>query len=192
MKRYRYIGHPQIQVQQGMVLVAALVILLALTLIGVSAMGTSTLEERMSSNDRDRQIAFQAAELALRNGEREVEAGITATSFDNTCTKGLCDCYTAATRKCRDNGSTLEYWEDGINWTDANRHRETASLTIEASSPPKYIIEFMGYVMPDAAPVGYSPGPNQGDPEMYRITALAVGQTPAARVMLQSTYRRQP
>ena len=70
----QFVTLQQIKSQDGMVLVAALVILLALTLVGVSAMGTSNLEERMSSNDRDRQIAFQAAEVALRQGEVDVEA----------------------------------------------------------------------------------------------------------------------
>ena len=59
--------------QYGVVLIISLVLLFTLTLIAVSSMGTSRLEQQMTANMRDRQIAFQAAETALRDGERFVQ-----------------------------------------------------------------------------------------------------------------------
>jgi Tfp pilus assembly protein PilX len=53
-----------------------------------------------------------------------------------------------------------------------------------------FIIEFLAYVAPPGSPVGYVPAP--GDPEMYRVTALATGGSPNSRVLLQSTYRKEP
>ncbi|MCX7100437.1 MAG: PilX N-terminal domain-containing pilus assembly protein, partial [Methylobacter sp.] len=53
--------------QSGAVLIISLIMLLLLTLIGTTAMQTSTLEEKMAGNLRDRDIAFQAAESALRD-----------------------------------------------------------------------------------------------------------------------------
>lgn len=58
--------------QHGTALVVALVFLLLMTLIGVTAMQTTTLQERMAGNERDRNLAFQAAEAALRAGEEWV------------------------------------------------------------------------------------------------------------------------
>lgn len=55
--------------QRGATLVVGLVILLLLTLLGVQAMRSNTLQERMAGNTRDRNTAFQAAESALRVGE---------------------------------------------------------------------------------------------------------------------------
>jgi len=51
--------------QRGFVLIASLVILLVLTVIGVNAMSTANLEERMASNSQSMMAMFQHAETAL-------------------------------------------------------------------------------------------------------------------------------
>ena len=56
--------------QRGAALIISLVLLAVMTLIGVFAMRGTTLEERMAGNMRDRDMAFQAAEGALRDAER--------------------------------------------------------------------------------------------------------------------------
>ena len=38
---------------------------------------SSTLHERMAGNDRDRAVAFEAAEAALRDAEQDILANIT-------------------------------------------------------------------------------------------------------------------
>jgi type IV pilus assembly protein PilX len=58
--------------QSGAVLIISLIMLLLLTLIGASSMQTTTLEEKMAGNMRDRNIAFQAAESALRDAEQDI------------------------------------------------------------------------------------------------------------------------
>ena len=50
--------------QKGIVLISSLIMLLAMTMIGVSAMRGSALEERMSANDMNHNKVFQAAESA--------------------------------------------------------------------------------------------------------------------------------
>ena len=55
--------------QRGAVLITSLILLLVMTLIGLSAMRSTTLEERMSGNARNSEIAFQASEAVLREGE---------------------------------------------------------------------------------------------------------------------------
>jgi len=57
--------------QSGVALVAALAILLILTIIGVAAMRTSSLEERMAGNIQDSTYAFEAAESALNKALNE-------------------------------------------------------------------------------------------------------------------------
>jgi type IV pilus assembly protein PilX len=47
--------------------------LLLLTLIGASSMQSTSLEEKMAGNLRDRSIAFQAAESALRDAEQDIK-----------------------------------------------------------------------------------------------------------------------
>ncbi len=48
-----------------MVLIISLVMLVILTLLGISAMSTTTLEERMAANLQEQNRSFQAAETGL-------------------------------------------------------------------------------------------------------------------------------
>ena len=57
------------QRQGGIALVMALILLLVLTMISVASVQSTSLEEKMSANERDRQLALQSAEAGLRLGE---------------------------------------------------------------------------------------------------------------------------
>ena len=61
--------HPPPHPQRGIALVIALIFLLLMTMIGVSAIQGTTMQERMAGNMQDRNTAFQGAEAALRAGE---------------------------------------------------------------------------------------------------------------------------
>jgi Tfp pilus assembly protein PilX len=52
--------------ERGMALVMSLVILMILTLLGITAMGTSSLEEKMSGNTQEGARAFEVAESGLQ------------------------------------------------------------------------------------------------------------------------------
>lgn len=58
--------------QRGFSLIVSLMMLIVITILGVSASQMAINEERGSRNDRDRQIAFQAAEAALNDAELEI------------------------------------------------------------------------------------------------------------------------
>ncbi len=53
--------------QQGVVLVVALILLVVLTLLGVTSLNTTTLQEKMSNNIQEVNRAFQAGESGLDN-----------------------------------------------------------------------------------------------------------------------------
>ena len=57
--------------QRGVVLIMGLVILLALTLLGVQAATSSGAQHRMAANWHERHLAFEAAEAALLAGEQQ-------------------------------------------------------------------------------------------------------------------------
>lgn len=172
--------------QNGIVLIMVLSLLVALTILGVSSMSTSTLETRMANNFQDRNHAFQAAEAALREGERLVESSnFTGTEFNNNCTNGLCQCDNT---NCDFNGNaTQTFWEQDSVWNTSTRHK-TYSTALGVATPAQYIIEHMGNVCPDTDPA-CSPGGT--DPRMFRITAIGYGSSVNAKVMLQSTYKKK-
>lgn len=57
---------------QGFSLIVALMMLIVIIILGISGSQMAINEERGSRNDRDRQIAFQAAEAALKDAETEI------------------------------------------------------------------------------------------------------------------------
>lgn len=165
--------------QRGAVLIISMLILLVMTLIGVSSMSTSTLEEKMAGNLRDREIAFQAAEAALRAGERYIEANRYSMTFDSMCTGGFCDC-SDPTVGC------VEYWSDStLNvWNTPGAHLQYVNTLQGVNTQAKYIIEYLGKQI-----TGTATAPCPSCPDMYRVTARATGLTDTSSVMLQSTYR---
>src|SRR5450830_2090005 len=59
--------------QRGVALVFTLCLLLLILLLGVSAAQMALLGEKAARGERDRHIAFQAAEEALMDAERDIE-----------------------------------------------------------------------------------------------------------------------
>lgn len=75
--------------QKGAVLVVGLIFLMVITLLALAGMQGVALQGRMSANAYDRNIAFQAAEMALRWAELELLNGndtsfVTIEQFDAT------------------------------------------------------------------------------------------------------------
>lgn len=80
--------------QRGVVLVIGMLFLVVLTVLVISLMRTSILEEKMVFSSRDWNIAFQAAEAALRDAERDITNATRftgETGFESGCNAdGLC------------------------------------------------------------------------------------------------------
>ncbi len=56
-----------IRKQQGVVLVVGLLMLLIITIVGVTAMSDTTMNERMTANHQFQTLSFQAAESAIHD-----------------------------------------------------------------------------------------------------------------------------
>lgn len=158
--------------ERGMVLLISLILLAVLSVLGITSMQNATLGERMAGNSRDRQLAIQAAESALRAGENYLDT--THPTFDANCTGGFC------TQGCPANPR----WSDPILdvWNTASRHMSYTAPLAGINTLPRYIIEDMG---------PYDPPGWAGIPDsqrLYRVTARGTGGSDNARVVLQSTY----
>lgn len=177
--------------QQGVVLVVGMVFLLIMVLIGVSAIQTTTLDEKMAGNARDRSLAFQAAEAALRDAERDLSntGGAQARSISGL-TDFTAGCGAATTANASDDGLCYNgplgfgtpIWTT-VSLTDApsvpyGRFTGAAALP-NVSAPPRYLIEGFRQNLPG----------NIGGSFYYRITARAQGASPATVVRLQTFYK---
>lgn len=67
--------------QTGSVLFVGLVFLVVLTALALTAMRTSTQQERMTGNLRDRSLALESAESAMREAERKIDDDALALTF---------------------------------------------------------------------------------------------------------------
>ncbi|GAB2885795.1 hypothetical protein GCM10027046_12770 [Uliginosibacterium flavum] len=159
------------QSQQGAALIVGLVFLLVLTMIGVSAIQTSTQEERMTGYILDSNASLQAAEAALREAESFVKNRTEAT---------LIGAYYA------DPGTSPES-SIPANWTTANA-RAVSTITFNAGAInlvkalPLYRIEKQP-ILP------LQPG-TPLTKEAFLLTAFSTGGSGNAPVVLQTSYRR--
>src|SRR5690554_7144005 len=69
--------------EKGSVLIVSLVMLLLLSLIGVAGIQSTVMQDRMAANLLDKDLAFQATEAVLREGEDSLAAGVPI-SFPNS------------------------------------------------------------------------------------------------------------
>lgn len=186
---------------RGAVLIVSLVILLVLTLLGISTMDRTLMQERMAGNLQESLSAFQAAEAGLRDGERDVRGNIASKDvFTANCTDGLCQPADTST------SPYLDVWGDstrvspvsGVSWdpnnaaSDVNTRQYGAYTNVDAlqnvSRLPAYIIERLQVADPGGSIVaGFS---SQPPSEWYRITARGFGRNGQSQSTLQSVYRK--
>lgn len=161
--------------EQGSALVIALVMLVVLTLMAIAGMQTTSIQERMAGNLRDKNLAFQSAEAALREAELFLQSAVLP-EFNGT--NGLYE-YTSFDR---------DDWTDPDFWSNSTNYYEYEISIDEVATLPKYIIEELPPV-PEEVPNLAADEPIP-DSAMYRVTAQAVGGTEGAVVILQTTYKR--
>jgi len=145
-------GHDRNRRQSGAALITSLIFLTVLTILGMSSLGTALLESRMAGNARDRNIAFQAAEMGLRDAELYIRdsgriVGTNEEGYDTaaTCTpsSGTCDSQICKHGLCY-NGGSMEVagtasawykadeavWQDPDKWDRALQYADSAAVPV--------------------------------------------------------------
>ena len=184
---------------QGFSLLVILMMVLVLSLLALGAMNSAIVQERMVGNARDRAVALQAAEAALRDAEADIEANPDAASgFSEACAGGLC----IAPSDTASGPQSAPLWQT-INWSASTRaygSRTSAPALLgpdnaALASQPRYFIERLPTLPPavgSSACVGGGCGNALSDrARAFRITVRASGIRAATVVMLQSVYVKQ-
>ena len=178
------------QKQAGIVLFMSLVMLLLLTILGVSSIQTTSLQQRMARNANDGNLAFQAAEVALRDGEDLLEELNNLTDFgdplDDLGGNEANGYYFEAAPGAPPN------WKNLGDWTGGGFR--TSETQITGAEQPKYIVEHVQTIIADADAlnldnIGEDIG--AGRTEVFRVTARGYGASADAQVMIQGTYGKQ-
>ena len=166
--------------ERGSALVVSLLVLLVLTLLALAATRGTTLEERMAGNFRDYNLAFQAAETALRDAEAFVEGVASVSVFDGS-------------------GGLLGQSDPEPNYLDPATWGAGSSQAYSGSLPgvarqPRYIIKHLGQTggaTGGSLNIGGYGQAQAGGVQLFRITVEAVGGGPGTRVLLQEHYGRR-
>lgn len=181
--------------QHGAALVISLLLLLIMTLLGLGASQSTRLQERMAGNQRDQELALQAAEAALRYAEANVSAEAPNVNRCSLPGGASCDTYDlrklvdADTRVALDLASQSDEWwaqwgrQLGSDADDGNVEFEIEGV----ATPPELIVEHMGDFSDVLSGGGSSFNVVR---EFYNVTARSTGQTESAKVVIQSTYAR--
>jgi type IV pilus assembly protein PilX len=191
------------RVERGFVLISALLFMIVLTIIVISITGTTTVEEKVARNFRDRDIAFAAAEATLRDAELHLNgswkwpyAPVDINAFNATCDAGLCDSLSARNWQPLDR---VDFFSaDAIAaFASASPKDKSVPIGSVTGSPdfvvggataftwisdnrPRYMIETLCSQLGSATAVTCT--------RVYRITAQARGRLASTRVVLQEIY----
>ena len=169
--------------QSGVVLVISLIMLVLLTLLGVTAMQTTSLEEKMAGNSKDRNIAFQAAEAALRDSEANIEAlRISGALFGKTglatdCSSaGICDIPDDAAVNVFDgSAASVTMLGNAVNYGSATSAANIANVAAQ----PQYLIQAKRIEIPGV----------EDWQDIYVNIAIAQGGQATTSSILEETYR---
>ena len=172
--------HSSFKQQSGTVLVISLIMLLLLTMIGVTSNQVTGLEEKMAGNMRDRNLAFQAAESALRAGEASAAAAAVTLSCPGASPPGF---FRPRDADCDGTVENTDIW-DSIDWNTQSVLYVGTSL-VDLSANPRFVVEDMGVICVNVAIPCLAADTRRN----FRITARATGSTTDAVVLLQSTIQ---
>jgi type IV pilus assembly protein PilX len=149
--------------QTGVALPIVLIFVVVMLLIGITAIRNVTLGEKMAGNTRNQELAFQAAEQALRFCENAM--------LTNSASKP-----TILTPSI-----TTNLWDDPANWQGSNSIAIAAALPGVNTSPRCMVEDAKGTLRLDPTQLKKDDGI-----QVYRITARGTGASDNAVVLLQS------
>ncbi len=176
--------------QSGFSLITILMMMVVLVSLALAGMNSSLVQERMAGNARDRNIALQAAEAALRDAEADVEANLSVASpFVAACTGGLC----LPPSMTSSNPTSQPLWQS-IDWSaSAGQSRAYGSVTGATAlpgvaAPPRYLVELLPLLPPVSGQSASLGNSDEDSAQAFRISVRATGLRASTVVILQSTY----
>lgn len=177
------------QRQRGVALAVALILLVVITLVGLAAVNGTVMQQKMSANFHDRQVAFQSTEAALR------EAALAVQATTGAAPAGFFDCSPTSGNVCQS--------DPFIDPNVATSYITTVPVSAYAAGSmaagqPQYIVQYLGnFPMPaprvkQTSHAAYGETSAKQTADFYRITARSGDPATLggrAYVELQSVFR---
>jgi type IV pilus assembly protein PilX len=170
--------------------VPKLIILVVMTILGITATQTTIVEEKMAGNLRDKDVAFRAAEAGLQEGLTYLDRLSRPPEVNAAGTQNVWPgCTIDDGDSCVGKGSVtaLETADQAVDYDDASAWgADLASAPLPGvSAQPRIAIEHR-YVPPlDVEAAARGRGVH-----FYTVSALGYGASPTAKVLLQATVAK--
>ncbi len=153
--------------------------LFVVTLLGVSAIQVTQMQEKMSSNLQDKEVSFNAAETALRQAENWILSQSTQPPVVAKCS--TFPCVQTVLQKVILEDKSKSWWR--------NNSAEYSGTLANVATPPRYIIEHLQYI-PDSLVIGVNTTKSAGV-HYYHVTARGTGATDDSISIIQTTVGRR-
>lgn len=163
--------------QQGTALIIALVMLIAMTVLGLTGARSTLMQEQMTGNKRQKQIAFEGAEAAVRMGEADLWSllGGAPPNAQQTSNCGPCSVYVADSLDPR----------DAATWDAANNNVRNGPDMPGMAGRPAFYIEHQRTV--NLTPMQGRLGGGQ-ELRYYTVTGRSTAQQARVESIVQSTF----
>ncbi len=173
---------PRPRHQRGVVLIAALAVLLMLTLLSIGMFRSLGLEERITGNSREKQRAFYAAQSTLEYGESWLKSA--GPSTPQQCSAAypyptICESGTTYGEPSQWTFATQDWHSSyGTPYTPAQLVTSAPASGQQLTyAMPQFAINYLGH--DPANPTSYS---------LYQVTALGFGGSANAAAVVQSVF----
>lgn len=173
--------------QRGMTLIISLIFLVILTILGLTVTNTNSVQNRMAGNTRQRDLAFQAAEHALKAAEASISDVnsdamkyiANVISMDPSAATVAKPNYVLLSGELHANDAY--YWKETFDWTTTGSLDVTGISSDLAAANPRYTIEQM--------PKSACPDDATKTCFYYRVTSHGVGKDSTAAAVLQGMFK---
>ncbi|WP_240097071.1 pilus assembly PilX family protein [Thermomonas flagellata] len=169
--------------QQGISLLVVLLLLIVMSVLGIAVLRSSALQERMSANLYDRNLALQAAERALAVGRQQLADSGAATMNPAAINASLC-----ASQSICPTGTA----QAAATWRPVAPDFGAGNPNVP-DTPAEYWIEYLGEnqaYMETGGTIPASATANIGP--MFRITARSQAPGRASAVLQSDVIYRFP
>ena len=176
--------NPRSRNQGGFVLVTALVVLLALTFIGLALFRSSGLMEKVAGNTLERQRAFESAQGAVQYGEwwlTQFDRG-----FGTSCASiGVASATGTSMQVCSDALAN----PTSVPWTNRFDYRPPGMAVASVGGLGGLTDGDINYAASPALYISYLGLTADGLTKMYRITGVGYGGRADTVSVIESTFR---
>lgn len=178
--------------QDGIALLTALVLMLAVLMTGIASTRGALQSARAAAHERDRMLALQMADAALRDAERDIEGGAAPGSARaNAILGGSADAFIGGCLGAHPYNGLCAHDADPDRYLDLLAEDDGPALFFGAytgatlpagegglpTETPRYLIELM---------------PASATGQLYRIGARGAGSLSGTRAAVQAYYRKSP